>query len=160
MQIAEPNKDVALDPQIEYAIHDFFDRIPFNQLLGMKVGYVGRDRIEVTMPMNSQLVGNFIHGILHGGVISSILDVAGGCMAVLGAFERSKELPEKERNRMLSKIGTIDIRIDYLRPGKGNMFTASARLLRTGNKVAVARMELHNDSGELLALGTGTYLCG
>lgn len=149
-----------LDPGLENAIHGFFEQIPFNKMLGMKIGYVGRDRIEVKIPMNENLVGNFIHGILHGGVISSVLDVAGGCMAVLGAAERSKDLPAEKRREVLSKIGTIDIRIDYLRPGRGNHFTASARLLRTGNKVAVTRMEMHNDSGELIALGSGTYLCG
>lgn len=32
--------------------------------------------------------------------------------------------------------------------------------MRTGNKVAVTRMELNNDSGVLIAVGTGTYLVG
>ena len=57
-------------------------------------------------------------------------------------------------------MGTIDLRVDYLRPGRGTHFLAEARLLRAGNKVAVTRMELHNDKEELLAVGTGTYLCG
>jgi len=157
------NKDdeaQALDPQLKTAILSCFERIPFNKLLGMKMSHIGHDRVEVTIPMKPELVGNFIHGILHGGVVSSVLDVAGGCMALLGAMERSKDKPEDERLRILSRIGTIDIRVDYLRPGKGEVFTASARLLRTGNKVAVTRMEMHNESGEILALGTGTYLCG
>ena len=52
------------------------------------------------------------------------------------------------------------MRVDYLRPGRGIAFNATAMLLRTGNKVAVVRSELHADDGTLIALGTGTYLCG
>jgi uncharacterized protein (TIGR00369 family) len=60
----------------------------------------------------------------------------------------------------LSRLGTIDLRIDYLRPGRGQRFTAQAVPLRAGNKVAVVRSELHNEDGVLVAVGTGTYLCG
>ena len=49
------------------------------------------------------------------------------------------------------------MRVDYLRPGHGEWFEAKGTILRTGNKVAVTRMELHNDSGELIAIGTGAY---
>lgn len=45
----------------------------------------------------------------------------------------------------------------YLR---GQRFTACASLLRSGNKVAVVRSELFNEEGLLVAVGTGTYLCG
>ena len=142
------------------SVRHFFDHIPFNRLVGMELGYVGSDRVDVGLPMRPDLIGNFFQGTLHGGVISSILDVAGGCMAVVGTFERTKGMPFDQRFAMLSKIGTIDIRVDYLRPGKGNRFQASARLLRIGKKVAVTRMEMHDEHENLLALGTGTYICG
>ena len=60
----------------------------------------------------------------------------------------------------LSKLGTIDMRVDYLRPGRGKRFDAVSTLLRAGNKVAVVRTELHNDEGYLIAVSTGTYLVG
>jgi acyl-coenzyme A thioesterase PaaI-like protein len=47
-----------------------------------------------------------------------------------------------------------------LQPGKGKEFTISATLLRIGNKVAVTRMEFKNEKDDLIAVGTGTYLCG
>ena len=59
-----------------------------------------------------------------------------------------------------SKVGTIDLRVDYLRPGRGNTFTATGNIMRSGRKVAVTRMSLHNDEGLLIAVGTGTYLVG
>ncbi|MCP4614563.1 MAG: thioesterase family protein, partial [Planctomycetes bacterium] len=53
-----------------------------------------------------------------------------------------------------------DMRVDYLRPPKGNEFIGTASILRRGNKVAVTRMELHNDEDKLIAVGTGTYTVG
>jgi len=54
----------------------------------------------------------------------------------------------------------VDLRIDYLRPGAGNEFTATAWVIRAGNKFAVTRMELHNEKNDLIAVGTGTYAMG
>jgi uncharacterized protein (TIGR00369 family) len=99
-------------------------------------------------------------GILHGGVTSAVLDVTGGVVAFTGLVRKLADLPIEERIQRFAKIGTIDLRIDYLRPGKGKWFEATGYPLRTGNKVAVARMELHNDTGELIAVGTGAYLVG
>lgn len=110
--------------------------------------------------MREELVGNYIQGIVHGGVIASILDVAGGAMALIGALQRLPELPVVERMMSMAKLGTIDMRVDYLRPGRGQRFDAVATVLRTGNKVAVVRTELHNDEGYLIAVSTGTYLVG
>ena len=149
-----------VDESLEKGLHYFFNHIPFNKLLGLELAYVGRDRIEVKLFSRPDLVGNYMHGILHGGVVSSMLDVAGGLMSLVGAYERMRDTNHEKRMAVLSKVGTIDMRVDYLRPGKGRWFLASARVLRTGNKVAVTRMELHNDLDELLALGTGTYMCG
>ena len=149
-----------LSPDLQQAVASFFQRIPFNQVLGIELDELSSERVTMHLPMKPELIGNFVHGILHGGVISSLLDVAGGAMALIGAFDKHQHLPPAERMSKLSKLGTIDLRIDYLRPGRGQRFTATATPLRAGNKVAVIRMELHNDEGVLVAVGTGTYLCG
>ena len=57
-------------------------------------------------------------------------------------------------------MGTIDLRVDYLRPGLGQWFYATGMVMRSGRKVTVARMELHNDLEKLIAVGTGTYIVG
>jgi len=149
-----------LTAELREAVASFFQRIPFNQVLGIHLDELGVDKVVMSLPMKPELIGNFVQGILHGGVISSLLDVAGGAMALIGAFERHQHLPVNERMARLAKLGTIDLRVDYLRPGRGQAFTATAVLLRSGNKVAVVRTELHSDDGTLVAVGTGTYLCG
>ena len=59
---------------------------------------------------------------------------------------------------MTFRGGTIDLRIDYLMPGKGNSFVASGIILRRGSKVAVVRTDLRNKQDDLIAVGIGTYL--
>ena len=66
----------------------------------------------------------------------------------------------QEKSERLGNVGTIDLRIDYLRPGLGRYFIATGSILRAGNKVAVTRMELRNDEDAHIAVGTGAYLVG
>ncbi|WP_289306666.1 hotdog domain-containing protein, partial [Escherichia coli] len=54
--------------------------------------------------------------------------------------------------------GTIDLRVDYLRPGRGERFTATSSLLRAGQKVYVARLELHHEAQHYLASYPRPYL--
>lgn len=136
----------------------FEERIVFNKHLGMSVDLMSAEKAVISLQMQSQLVGNYRKQILHGGVIASVIDAAGGLVAFLGLAERMKDLPGDEAAGAFSKLGTIDMRVDYLRPGSGNSFTCTAYPLRNGRKVAVVRSEFHNDSDELVAVGTGSYI--
>ena len=71
----------ALPDDVHQLVADFFQRIPFNRMLGIRVVSLGRERVVLDLPMKDELIGNFVQGILHGGVISSLLDVTGGAMA-------------------------------------------------------------------------------
>ena len=84
----------------------------------------------------------------------------GGIAAMLGAVGRDLPQTEEEAAEIFLKIGTIDLRVDYLRPGVGEWYDASAVVLRTGARVAVTRMEMRNDADKLIAVGTGTYTVG
>ena len=136
------------------------EKIPFNKLIGMKIETLDLDKIGIRFEMRPELVGNFTRGNLHGGVISSVLDVTGGMVAWIGIMKKMEGQSFDEISERFNKIGTIDIRVDYLRPGLGEYFIATGSTLRTGNKVSVSRMELHNDKGILFAVGTGTYVVG
>lgn len=141
-------------------IHEIFSGLPFNKLLGLDIVSLDHDRPIIRFDMRPDLIGNTYQNILHGGVTSAVLDVTGGLVAFSGLVKNLANIPVEERMQRFAKIGTIDLRVDYLRPGKGKWFEATGFPLRTGNKVAVARMELHNDSGDLIAVGTGAYLVG
>lgn len=135
----------------------FVERMPFNRILGIDVLSLHHERAECRFAMRPELVGNYVRNILHGGVTSSVLDVTGGLVAFLGVQRKLRGKPVEEILERFARIGTIDLRIDYLRPGTGEWFLARGFPLRTGNKVAVTRMELLNDRNDLIAVGTAAY---
>jgi uncharacterized protein (TIGR00369 family) len=110
--------------------------------------------------MRADLIGNYFLETLHGGVISAVLDATGGLSVSVSLLEKLQGEPEEEIEKRMARIGTIDLRVDYLRPGRGKTFRAVSAIMRTGRKVAVTRMELHNDESVLVAVGTGTYIVG
>ncbi len=136
------------------------ERIPFNKLIGIKIESLGKDSIGIRFEMNPELIGNFKRGNLHGGVISSVLDATGGMVVWTEIMKNMEDPSFEEISQRFSKIGTIDLRVDFLRPGLGKYFIATGTTLRTGNKVSVTRMELHDDNSILIAVGTGSYLVG
>lgn len=137
--------------------HVFEEKIPFNRLLGLKLGSLDPERPEIGFELRPELVGNFTRGALHGGVIGTVLDSVGGLAALLGALRDHAGEPEGEILRRLGRISTIDLRIDYLRPSNGRSFLATGFVLRAGGTLTVARMELHDSEQTLVAVGIGTY---
>lgn len=132
----------------------------FNEVLGFSIEPPDLDTGCLKFEMRKELMGNPVYRTLHGGVISAILDSVGGNVVYLRIFKEMKGKPLEKQVKRLSKVGTIDLRVDYLRPGTGKSFSATGYLLRFGNKVAVTRMELHNDEQVLIAAGTASYTVG
>jgi len=151
-------KEKDLKAMVEYFVQKVSPS--FNDILDFSLDSQTFDEGVVSFDLRDELIGNPIFRILHGGVISSILDIAGGHTVHIKVFEEVREKPFDKQLERLSKIGTIDLRIDYLRPGRGQHFTAKGCILRMGNKVAVTRMELRNEDSILIAVGTGTYTVG
>jgi uncharacterized protein (TIGR00369 family) len=135
----------------------FSEKIPFNKFLGLEIESMTTGRVKVSFRMRDDLVGHWKRGMVHGGVISSVIDVTGGLAAFMGVQEKMDETLEAKFDRF-GKVSTIDLRVDFLRPGLGVCFTATAYALRAGNKVAVTRTELNNEKEELIAVGTGSYI--
>ena len=145
---------------LDFLADMYENRMPFDQLLGVKVERLSMEEVKVKIEMREELIGNFVRGSLHGGVISSVLDLTGGLIASVEIIKNLEGKDIDEVGRRLTRVGTIDLRVDYLRAGKGAHFIASGSTLRIGNKVAVVRTELTNNSNSLIAAGTGTYLIG
>jgi uncharacterized protein (TIGR00369 family) len=147
---------------IEAAIQRAFEQfIPFNRVLGLTV--CSLDPPQLRFNMRPDLVGNPVRQILHGGVISATLDVVGGLAIALAlAANKADDIRTDDSSAAppLPNIGTIDLRIDYLRPGRGQYFVATGRVVRLGGRVAVVHSELVNDSGEQIATGSAAYMVG
>jgi len=136
-----------------------FTSIPFNRMLGLQLDHLSSDHVVMNFSMKENLIGNYHYGILHGGVTSSVLDMAGGMVVMAFAIERLQNESEDELREIISKCSTIDLQISFIAPGKGNSFIAKAWLVKSGNSISFARMELRNQDESLIATGNGTYYC-
>ena len=136
----------------------FEERIPFNHVLGLKIDTLDADGAAGHITMRPELIGHFTHQRLHGGVISATLDAIAGLavMAAIGARHLDEAIDA--RLARFGKLGTIDLRIDYLRPATGPHFTATAQVLRLGSRLASTRMEFADAKGTLLATGAAAYI--
>jgi uncharacterized protein (TIGR00369 family) len=150
---------VVFETEFVDALKDIFEqRIVFNQVLGLKIVSIAPERVVGRVAMQPQLVGHFAHNRVHGGVISASLDALGGLavMAAIGA--RHMDEPVAQRLHRFGKLGTIDLRIDYLRPGIGEAFELRAEVMRLGSRVASTRMEFLGTDGRLLSCGSAAYM--
>ncbi len=139
-------------------VADHISELPFHRFLGFNADSFDMEKGCIRFEMREDLVGNTHFKILHGGVIATILDIEGGLILILDGAWRSETA--SSANPFTLKGGTIDLHINYLRPGKGKRFVASGAILRRGNKVAVVHTELRNEQDVLIATGTATYLVG
>src|SRR5665213_2099191 len=126
-------------------------------MLGLKLDALEDDLVVMSFDMKNDLIGNFLQGILHGGVTSSVLDMAGGMLVMASAIKKHPEANMEVIENILGKCSTIDLQVSYMRPGKGDRFIAKAWLLKSGNKIAFTRMELQNQDETVIATGSGTY---
>ena len=108
------------EPEFVAGLKDIFEqKILFNQVLGLEITSLKPEKVEGHIAMKRELIGHYSFNRIHGGVISAGLDAMGGLavMAAIGA--RHMDEAPAQRLQRFGKLGTIDLRIDYLRPGIG-----------------------------------------
>lgn len=120
--------------------------VPFNTFLGMRIDALADGFCRMSIPFRSELIGDPIRPALHGGVLSAVIDTCGGA-AVWTQIERGDAL------------STVDLRVDYLRPGQPREVVVEGRVQRLGNRVGVADMIAYHPGAEAepIASGKGVY---
>jgi uncharacterized protein (TIGR00369 family) len=154
-----PELPTEFEPEFVAGLKTIFEeKIIFNQVLGLKITQLRPEQVRARIAMRKELVGHYSFNRLHGGVISAGLDAMGGLavMAAIGA----RHMDETPMQRLLrfAKLGTIDLRVDYLRPGIGEAFELRAEVMRLGSRVASTRMEFLGEDGKLLSSGAAAYI--
>lgn len=139
--------DEPLDPETRDRIaRQFIESIPHAQALGMTVVELGLGRAEISMPWADHLVGDPRTGVVHGGVVSALMDTCCGA-AVMShpSYPRS--------------TATIDLRIDYMRGATpGQRITARAECYHITRSVAFVRaFALDDDADNPVAMATGAF---
>jgi uncharacterized protein (TIGR00369 family) len=155
----EPVLSGPSDDQYAAALrHIFEEQIVFNSVLGLEITLITPGLVEGAITMRPELIGHFSHQRLHGGVISAGLDAMGGLaiMAALGERHPADSLEVKVHR--FNRLGTIDLRIDYLRPAIGDRFLLKAQTVRLGSRVGTTQMQFLGADDQLLAMGTGAYI--
>ena len=155
----KPESPLVFEPEFVALLTTMFEeRIVFNQVLGLKIDAITPEGVIGHIGMRHELIGHYAHQRLHGGVISAGLDAMGG-LAVLAAIgARHMDEAPPQRLQRFAKLGTIDLRIDYLRPAIGERFELRAQVMRLGSRVASTRMEFVGTDDTLLASGAGAYI--
>jgi len=127
-------------------VRRIFELSPFLGFLGMVFEEVEEGRVVMRVAYRPELIGNPELPALHGGVVSALLDTCGG------AAVWTRIAPE-------DRVSTVDLRVDYLRPGRPEDLFAEARVIRVGNRVGVTELRAWQpgSSAEPIAVGRGVY---
>jgi len=145
--------------RLRHALVELFEqRITFNQTLGLRVLAAEPGDVRGCIEMRPELVGHYAHGRLHGGVISATLDAMGGLALMVAMAARHPADSAEQVLQRFGRMGTIDLRVDYLRPGLGPRFVALAEVTRLGGRIGSTQMKLLDDAGQLLATGAAAYV--
>ena len=159
MSIAITLPPATFEPEFVAAIKALFEeRIAFNRVIGLRIDSIAAASVSGHLEMRPELIGHDLHQRLHGGVISAALDAMAGValMAAIGARHMSE--PPAARIARFAKLGTVDMRIDYLRPAIGSRFALRGEVVRLGSRIGSTRMDIAGADGRLLATGNATYI--
>jgi uncharacterized protein (TIGR00369 family) len=153
-----PRRSAEEQARLDAALTDLFERrITFNQVLGLRVVQLA-PQVQLAFDMRPELVGHYLYGRLHGGVISATLDAMGGFALMVAIGEKHFDETTEQVLHRFARMGTIDLRIDFLRQGIGQHFVATAEVTRLGGRVGSTQMRLVNDQGTLIATGAAAYM--
>ncbi|MDI5934835.1 PaaI family thioesterase [Halomonas kalidii] len=128
------------------ALTRFVTVIPHTRELGLEVLTVTPPVVTMRLPWCADLLGDSARGLVHGGVLTMLLDTVCGS-AVLCALPAPEVCP------------TLDLRVDHYRPGvAGRDIFAEARVLRVTASVVFTEGTLWQEAGRPLARGIGNFV--
>lgn len=130
---------------------DHLARVPHARAIGMQLVSFDDGRCVVRVPYAERLVGDPDTGVIHGGVITAVLDNASG-MAV----------PRAQLSAEQRAIATLDLRIDYMRPATPEKdLMVSAECYQLTRSVAFVRAHAWQQNEEsIIASSVATFMLG
>ena len=125
----------------------FLQSVPYIRFLGMRAELAG-DEMTAILPFSPHLVGNVMLPALHGGVIGAFLEMA--ALAQLSVVQSTAKVHK-----------TIDVTIEYLRPGRPLTTYARADLRKVGRRIANIHVEAwQEERSKPIAALQGHFLLG
>ena len=125
-------------------IEKFFESMPFADLLGVEVTEAEDGHAEGNVEMREELSWNADRLMAHGGVTFTLADTVGGAALV---------------SLVDQPVPTIDMRIDYLAAGTGDL-RAEADVIRQGGDVGAVDVSIYDEDDQHVAEARGVYKTG
>lgn len=130
--VGREEDDVAMLDEARLTLIGEFIReaIPFHRALGLQIDAIEPGRVVMRVPWRDALVGDPFTGMLASGVISSLADAAGSA-AAFAMLDATSD-----------RVTTVDLYVDFVRPGWEEDLVCEAQIVRMGNRIAQARMSI------------------
>jgi uncharacterized protein (TIGR00369 family) len=119
----------------------YIESHPMSQLLGLKVVEITKEHVTAKFPFKEliSIPGNMV----HGGVSMFVLDTI--CWSIARWVSDSQVL-------------TLELKITFLAPLKGNEFKVIGKILKKGKRAIFVEGEIYNDKQELCVKALGTFM--
>jgi len=119
--------------------------VGFRKWLGVEYEVMEDGHTVIGMPVTDDMRNQ--RGVVQGGVLAALMDVAMGTAAGGGNYDTRKR-----------PVVTLELKVNYLAPGTGDRLTARADVVRAGARTAVVRCDILRGDGEVCATGLGTFI--
>jgi len=131
-------------PMTEEALQLLCASSPFVRFTGLQLIALTDQGARSTwrMPWRAEFERVDGSGQWQGGIIGALIDTA-GCLGLIAANG--------------GRAGTVDLRIDFLRPASGPYLDAVSLVRRVGRTLAVVDVEVASERGQLMAVGRGSF---
>ena len=125
------------------------DHVPHAKAMGIIFEDASETGALMKIPYAPHLVGNPETGVVHGGVVTTLLDHASG-VAVMCALEE------------FASVATLDLRIDYHAPAtpKRDIFGHAYCYKLTTNIAFVRGTAYHDTPDDPIAASVGAFMLG
>ncbi|MFV0445962.1 MAG: PaaI family thioesterase, partial [Planctomycetaceae bacterium] len=118
--------------------------LPYHELIGLQARNLADGRSELHLVVDERHLRD--NGIVHGGLFATLLDAGIGLAA-------------RSLSPAANRLVTAQLNLNFIRPAVvGDELTVRGEVLHSGKTSVVARADVHNDTGKLVATGTGTLL--
>ena len=119
-----------------------YEKIPFYSTLGFELQEIADGRAIFEIEIREELTQN---GIIHGGVLASLVDSTCGCAAL------SLTLPN-------AYITTIDLQVEFLKPVAKGRLIAIAKCIKSGKNIFFCKAKIWDEEKRLICTGSSQLL--
>lgn len=127
-----------VQPVEDFAFVGFNEKLG-HRLVGWRPGFV-----ELAVEVRPDLMN--ASGVVHGGVLMTLLDAAGGLAASFQGLDHPRKF-----------CRTLSFTTQFVNPGRAGTLIARGHKRSDGRKTFVCEAEIVDEQGALIAVGTGTY---